>query len=92
VHLAHPLGVKAFAYRRVKNDEKEVKTPRLSWADRAVRAMYIDLCGIYATTHGEPGGASESRMIRVAGRTMSGSAVSPPICRSSRSAAVRPIS
>jgi len=23
VHLAHPLGVKAFAYRRVKNDEKD---------------------------------------------------------------------
>jgi transposase len=28
VHLAHPLGVKAFAYRRVKNDEKDA-------ADRA---------------------------------------------------------
>ncbi len=23
VHLAHPLGVKGFAYRRVKNDEKD---------------------------------------------------------------------
>jgi transposase len=23
VHLAHPLGVKAFTYRRVKNDEKD---------------------------------------------------------------------
>src|SRR5262249_14289743 len=23
VHLAHPLGVKAFSYRRVKNDEKD---------------------------------------------------------------------
>jgi transposase len=23
VHLAHPLGVKAFAYRRVKNDERD---------------------------------------------------------------------
>src|ERR1700760_2760650 len=23
VHLAHPLGVKAYSYRRVKNDEKE---------------------------------------------------------------------
>jgi transposase len=23
VHLAHPLGVRAFAYRRVKNDEKD---------------------------------------------------------------------
>jgi transposase len=23
VHLAHPLGVKAFRYRRVKNDEKD---------------------------------------------------------------------
>jgi transposase len=23
VHLAHPLGVKGFAYRRVKNDERE---------------------------------------------------------------------
>src|SRR5690349_25022438 len=23
VHLAHPLGVKAFSYRRVKNDERD---------------------------------------------------------------------
>ncbi|MFF4501663.1 hypothetical protein [Streptomyces sp. NPDC001401] len=23
VHLAHPLGVKAFSYRRVKDDEKD---------------------------------------------------------------------
>jgi len=23
VHLAHPLGVKAFEYRRVKNDERD---------------------------------------------------------------------
>ena len=23
MHLAHPLGVKAFSYRRVKNDEKD---------------------------------------------------------------------
>jgi len=23
VHLAHPLGMKTFAYRRVKNDEKD---------------------------------------------------------------------
>ncbi|HUY50980.1 MAG TPA: hypothetical protein VMV92_35625 [Streptosporangiaceae bacterium] len=23
VHLAHPLGVKAFTYRRVKNDERD---------------------------------------------------------------------
>jgi hypothetical protein len=23
VHLAHPLGVKGFSYRRVKNDEKD---------------------------------------------------------------------
>jgi len=23
VHLAHPLGVKGFAYRRVKNDERD---------------------------------------------------------------------
>jgi transposase len=25
VHLAHPLGVKAFSYRRVKNDERDAK-------------------------------------------------------------------
>jgi transposase len=25
VHLAHPLGVKAFAYRRVKNDVRDAK-------------------------------------------------------------------
>lgn len=25
VHLAHPLGVKAFAYRRVRNDERDAK-------------------------------------------------------------------
>ena len=25
VHLAHPLGVKAFAYRRVKNDELDAR-------------------------------------------------------------------
>src|SRR4029453_8950695 len=25
VHLAHPLGVKAFGYRRVKNDERDAK-------------------------------------------------------------------
>ena len=25
VHLAHPLGVKAFAYRRVKNDERDAR-------------------------------------------------------------------
>jgi transposase len=25
VHLAHPLGVKAFEYRRVKNDERDAK-------------------------------------------------------------------
>src|SRR3954463_16314876 len=25
VHLAHPLGVKAFAYRRVKNDERDAE-------------------------------------------------------------------
>ena len=23
VHLAHPLGIKGFAYRRVKNDERD---------------------------------------------------------------------
>ncbi|MBV9023592.1 MAG: IS110 family transposase, partial [Streptomycetaceae bacterium] len=23
MHLAHPLGVKAFSYRRVKNDERD---------------------------------------------------------------------
>lgn len=23
VHVAHPLGVKAFAYRRIKNDERD---------------------------------------------------------------------
>ena len=25
MHLAHPLGVKAFEYRRVKNDERDAK-------------------------------------------------------------------
>ena len=25
VHLAHPLGVKAFSYRRVKNDERDAR-------------------------------------------------------------------
>ena len=25
VHLAHPLGVKAFAYRRVKNDVRDAR-------------------------------------------------------------------
>ena len=28
VHLAHPLGVKAFSYRRVKNDERFSASPR----------------------------------------------------------------
>src|SRR5437868_14927206 len=27
VHLAHPLGVKAFSYRRVKNDERDAADP-----------------------------------------------------------------
>ena len=27
VHLAHPLGVKMFSYRRVKNDERDAKGP-----------------------------------------------------------------
>ena len=38
VHLAHPLGVKAFSYRRVKNDERDavdladvVTTQRVPW-------------------------------------------------------------
>ena len=26
VHLAHPLGVKAFSYRRVKNDQRDCET------------------------------------------------------------------
>ena len=38
------------------------------------------------------GGARESRMIRVAGRTMSARSVSPLIWRSNRSAAALPIS
>jgi transposase len=25
VHLAHPLGVRAFEYRRVKNDERDAR-------------------------------------------------------------------
>jgi hypothetical protein len=34
VHLAHPLGVKAFEYRRVKNDERDTKDWRIccGWA------------------------------------------------------------
>src|SRR5438309_9188953 len=37
VHLAHPLGVKAFSYRRVKNDERDAadlavpRIPSLRW-------------------------------------------------------------
>ena len=33
VHLAHPLGVKAFSYRRVKNDERDAAVPGRSAAD-----------------------------------------------------------
>src|ERR1700748_2063955 len=40
VHLAHPLGVKGFAYRRVKNDERDAGGPaglvRMGRAPRAV--------------------------------------------------------
>jgi len=40
VHLAHPLGVKMFSYRRVKNDQRP--TPQISriccgWADCSKR-------------------------------------------------------
>ena len=35
VHLAHPLGVKAFTYRRVKNDERDA-------ADLAVQRIPRD--------------------------------------------------
>jgi hypothetical protein len=35
VHLAHPLGVKGFAYRRVKNDLlTELSDPSLAWRPR----------------------------------------------------------
>ena len=42
VHLAHPLGVKAFSYRRVKNDQRDT-------ADLA------DLLRMGRLPHGEPG-------------------------------------
>jgi hypothetical protein len=41
VHLAHPLGVKGFSYRRVKNDERDA----------------ADLAGTVASTEGELGQA-----------------------------------
>ncbi|HEY3035237.1 MAG TPA: transposase [Streptosporangiaceae bacterium] len=35
VHLAHPLGVKGFAYRRVKNDQlTELPRPMCGWCVR----------------------------------------------------------
>src|SRR6266487_3434856 len=35
VHLAHPLGVKGFAYRRVKNDQlSELPRPMCGWCVR----------------------------------------------------------
>ena len=35
VHLAHPLGVKAFEYRRVKNDVRDAAGPGRPAADGA---------------------------------------------------------
>ncbi|MER7894509.1 transposase [Micromonospora sp. NPDC094482] len=37
VHLAHPLGVKAFEYRRVKNDVRDAHRPGGSAADGSPR-------------------------------------------------------
>ena len=40
VHLAHPLGVKAFAYRRVKNDDvRDMALRAAGLSDRALRAI-----------------------------------------------------
>ena len=38
VHLAHPLGVKAFSYRRVKNDQRDAADLADLFADGAPAA------------------------------------------------------
>lgn len=54
VHLAHPLGVKAFSYRRVKNDQRDaadladlLRMGRLphAWIARRKRGNYGSWCG-----------------------------------------------
>jgi len=48
VHLAHPLGVKAFSYRRVKNDERDA-------ADLADLLRMGRLAGGVDRATGDPG-------------------------------------
>lgn len=43
VHLAHPLGVKAFSYRRVKNDERDAIDLIVERADRRIVALEVKL-------------------------------------------------
>ena len=50
VHLAHPLGVKAFAYRRVKNDDRDA-------ADLADSAADGPAAGGVDRAAGDPGAA-----------------------------------
>ena len=54
VHLAHPLGVKMFSYRRVKNDERDaadladlLRMGRLpeAWIARRRRGSCVNGCG-----------------------------------------------
>ena len=50
VHLAHPLGVKAFSYRRVKNDERDA-------ADLADLLRMGRLPEAWIAPRGDPGAA-----------------------------------
>jgi hypothetical protein len=45
VHLAHPLGVKMFSYRRVKNDERDARDLAASATDIVPARRASDLSG-----------------------------------------------
>jgi len=61
VHLAHPLGVKAFEYRRVKNDERDA-------ADLADLLRMGPAAGGVDRAAGDPGVAGVGSAPREAGR------------------------
>ena len=61
VHLAHPLGVKAFTYRRVKNDERDA-------ADLADLLRMGRLARSVARTAGDPGAARADPLPAQAGQ------------------------
>ena len=61
VHLAHPLGVKAFSYRRVKNDERDCSGPGRPAADGAA-ARGMD------RPAGDPGAAGDHPLPAQAGQ------------------------